>query len=351
MRTRSEQLGIGVIGCGLIGRRRAEAASLHERTRCVAVADPDAEAVTQVASSYDARVVSDWRMIVEAPDVDVVCVATPNGYLAEIAIASLQAGKHVLLEKPMGRNVDEARDIARAAERAGRFVKVGFNHRYHPAIARAHAELRSGTIGKPINGRAVYGHGGRPGYENEWRGDRSLAGGGELTDQGVHIADLLHWFLGVPQEVYAVTQRAVWPLGDLEDNGFALLRYTDDVVASVHTSWTQWKNLFSLEIFGDRGSLAMQGLGRSYGDETLTIARRAMQGGAPELERVVFDGPDTSWRDEWADFVGAILEDRPYLGGPTDGIVAMATLAAFYRSAAANAPVPVEAVGSNRISA
>jgi predicted dehydrogenase len=342
MRTRAERLRVGVVGCGLIGRRRAEEASHHEQTRCVVVADSDPGTASQVASACGATVAADWRTVVDASDLDVVCIATPNGYLAEIAMAALDAGKHVLLEKPMGRNIDEARAIASTAQRADRLVKVGFNHRYHPAVARAHAELRSGTIGTPINARAVYGHGGRPGYENEWRGSRTLAGGGELTDQGVHVADLLHWFLGVPHEVYAVTQRAVWPLGDLEDNGFAILRYLEGAVASVHTSWTQWKNLFSLEIFGDRGSLVIQGLGRSYGEETLTIAHRAMQGGVPELERVAFTGPDTSWRDEWADFVGGILEQQPYLGGPGDGIVAMATLAAMYRSAGAGVPVAME---------
>jgi predicted dehydrogenase len=338
-------LGVGVVGCGLIGRRRAEEAARHAASRCVAVADANGAAASAVAADVGARVAEDWRSIVAADDVDVVCVATPNGLLAEIAIAALAAGKHVLLEKPMGRNAGEARAIAAAAVAAGRLVKVGFNHRYHPALARAYQLFAAGTIGAAINARVRYGHGGRPGYEREWRGSRELAGGGELTDQGVHVADLLHWFLGVPQTVYAVTQSAVWPLGDLEDNAFAILRYADGCVASFHTSWTQWKNLFSLEVFGQRGSLVVEGLGRSYGDETLTIAHRAMEGGAPRMERLVFEGPDTSWRDEWADFVAGILDGATYLGGPDDGIVAMETLASLYRSAETGLPAAYEAAG------
>jgi predicted dehydrogenase len=291
-----------------------------------------------VAHEVGAKRFTDWRELVEAPDVDIVCVATPNGFLAEISIAALRCGKHVLLEKPMGRNVAEARQIAAAAESAQRHVKVGFNHRYHPAIARAHEELTKGTIGDVINARARYGHGGRPGYENEWRGSPELAGGGELTDQGVHVADLLHWFVGVPKTVFAATQTAVWPLGELEDNAFAVLQYPGNVIASFHTSWTQWKNLFSLEIFGSLGSLVVDGLGRSYGDETLTIVRRAMQGGVPETETLVYDGPDTSWREEWADFVRGVCDQGPYLGGPSDGIVAMETLDALYRSARSQSP-------------
>jgi predicted dehydrogenase len=323
----------------LIGRRRAAAAAGHPRSRCILVVDSDPAAAQALACEVDAKVSPSWQALIADPAVQIVCVATPNGFLAEIACAALGAGKHVLLEKPMGRNVDEAHVIAAAAQTADRCVKVGFNHRYHPAIARAHEELVAGTIGTPINARARYGHGGRPGYEREWRGDARLAGGGELTDQGVHIADLLHWFLGVPSEVYAVTQTAVWPLGALEDNGFAIVRYGGGQIAAMHTSWTQWKNLFSLEIFGERGSLVIEGLGGSYGEETLTIAHRAMQGGAPRMERLAFPGPDQSWTLEWDDFLGGVLDDRPYLGGAEDGLIAMATLDALYRSARDHTPV------------
>ena len=303
------------------------------------VADANFAAAKGVAEDVGAEAVSSWRELVETPEIDVVCVATPNGYLAEIACAALAAGKHVLLEKPMGRSIEEARAIAESARRAGRRVKVGFNHRYHPAIARAHTELVAATIGTPINARARYGHGGRPGYEKEWRGDKALAGGGELTDQGVHVIDLLHWFLGVPSEIFAVVQTAVWPLGELEDNGFAILRYDGGQVASFHTSWTQWKNLFSLEVFGDRGSLVVEGLGGSYGEESLTIAHRAMAGGAPQMERIVFEGPDLSWRAEWDDFVRGICDSRPYFGDVDDGLVAMGTLAALYRSVREQRPI------------
>ncbi len=335
---------VGVVGAGLIGRRRAEEAARHERTACVAIADPDEAVASALAADVNARTYADWRELVATDEIDIVCVATPNGFLAEIATAALTSGKHVLLEKPMGRNVDEARAIAAAATAADRRVKVGFNHRYHPAISKAHELLEAGEIGSVINARARYGHGGRPGYEREWRGSRKLAGGGELTDQGVHVADLLHWFVGVPANVFAATQTAVWPLGDLEDNAFAILRYSSGALASFHTSWTQWKNLFSLEIFGERGSLVVEGLGRSYGEETLTIARRAMQGGAPEMERIAFDGPDLSWRDEWADFLRGIETGADYLGTPHDGIVAMETLAALYRSSTSGQPASLRAL-------
>lgn len=326
------KLRTAVIGCGLIGKRRAAEAMQHPDSGLVAVADANLEAAAILARELGCRSVGRWQDIIAATDIDVVIVSTPNAFLSELSIAALRAGKHVLLEKPMGRTLEEARAIAGAAQDAQRLVKVGFNHRYHPAIRRARELFGSGAIGAPINMRIRYGHGGRPGYEKEWRGNAELAGGGELTDQGVHALDLIHCFAGAPSEVAAMLQTAAWPIAPLEDNGFALLRCVN-VIASLHTSWTQWKNLFSLELFGERGALIVEGLGGSYGTETLHLHERAMQGGAPALRTERFEGPDESWKSEWAEFARAILEGTPYDGGPNDGLVVMAALDALYRSA------------------
>ena len=324
---------VAVIGCGLIGKRRAQEAYAHPQSELVMVADINLAVAEALASEYNCQALTDWREAIANPEVDTVAVATHNGMLAEIAIASLEAGKHVLIEKPMGRNLAEALKMAATASSAQRVLKIGFNHRYHPAIAKAYHLYQEGRIGEIINIRARYGHGGRPGYEKEWRGNPELAGGGELTDQGVHIADLIHWFAGLPTEAFAYLQTAVWPLQPLEDNGFGLFRFADGAVASFHTSWTQWKNLFSLEIYGQKGSLTIEGLGKTYGVERLTLAIRKPEGGAPEMEEMVFDQPDFSWQLEWEDFVNAIETGSPYLGTPEDGVAAMRMLNALYRSA------------------
>jgi predicted dehydrogenase len=332
-------LRVAVIGAGLIGQRRATEAARHAESRCVVVADVNQARAATIAKDVGADSSSDWRAAVTRDDVDAVTVATPNGFLVEIATGALAAGKHVLIEKPMGRNLAEAERLCRVAETARRVLKIGFNHRYHPAIAEAHRRFAAGAIGDLINVRCRYGHGGRPGYEKEWRGSRELAGGGELTDQGVHVADLLHWFAGLPATAYSVAQTAVWPLGDLEDNGFGVFRFASGAVAIFHTSWTQWKNLFSLEIFGKTGALVVEGLGRSYGVETLTVVRRKPEGGVPDSEVVRFEGDDDSWRLEWEDFLGAVRHGRPMLGTPADGVAAMRMLDALYRSVAAGVPV------------
>lgn len=324
---------VAVIGCGLIGKRRSQYAAAHPNSHLSVVVDVNPDVTTELVEQYGCQALTQWQDAITRPDIDIVCVATHNGLLAEIAIAALQAGKHVLIEKPMGRNLAEARKMAAAAQTAQRLLKIGFNHRYHPAIAKAHDLYQAGTIGEIINIRARYGHGGRPGYENEWRGNPELAGGGELTDQGVHIADLIYWFAGLPVEAFAYLQTAIWAIQPLEDNGFGMFKFPSGAIASFHTSWTQWKNLFSLEIYGQKGSLTIDGLGKSYGVERLTIAQRKPEGGVPDLEELVFDQPDHSWELEWQDFMNAIQTNAPYLGMPEEGLGAMQMLDALYRSA------------------
>ena len=332
---------VAVVGCGLIGRRRAECASEHAGSRLARVVDVNLAAAEALASQYQAIASTTWREAVTDPEIDIVSVATPNGYLAEIAIAALEAGKHVLVEKPMGRNVSEATAMAEASSRSGRILKVGFNHRYHPALTRAYELFRAGEIGDIINIRARYGHGGRPGYEHEWRGSAELAGGGELTDQGVHVADLIHWFSGLPSEAFAYTQTAVWPIAPLEDNALGLFRFENGAVASFHTSWTQWKNMFSFEIFGTKGSLTVDGLGKSYGLERLTFTKRKVGGGVPDSIEEEFGGDDLSWQREWSDFMNAINTGEEYWGSPLDGVAAMRMIFALYGSAERRLPVRI----------
>lgn len=329
-----------IVGCGLIGQRRAAEADTNTNSTVAFVVDINEAIAQRTASSFHCPFSSDWRDAIAA-DIDIVIIATPNAYLAEVGIAALESGKHVLLEKPMGRNLDEAQRLSAAAARSKKHLKVGFNHRYHPAISRAHELFESGSIGSLINMRFRYGHGGRPGYENEWRGSMELAGGGELTDQGVHILDLANWFAGLPEYVFCMKQTAVWPLSPLEDNAFALLRYEHGAVVNFHSSWTQWKNLFSMEIFGTLGALIVEGLGKSYGVERLTEHRRNLLGGIPETIETVFDEPDHSWSLEWDEFLSAIISGSRYHGTPEDGSSVMNVLAALYESSKTNRAINV----------
>jgi predicted dehydrogenase len=325
-------LRVGIVGAGLMGARRARTA-VECGDKVTIVADLDARRAKACASAVGASATDDWTHVVARGDVDVVVVATPNKFIKPIATAAAFSGKHLLCEKPLGRNVDEAMEIVDAANRNSVTLKTGFNHRHHLAIRKAHDVVTNGDIGEPFCFRCVYGHGGRPGYDKEWRGDAELAGGGELLDQGVHVLDLARWFLGEFAAVSGVTPRWFWDVEPLEDNAFALLRTASGRVASLHTSWTQWKNRFSLEVLGRDGFVSVEGLGGSYGTERLQIARRRPESGPPEMQDEEFLGPDVSWQDEWNEFTSAIREGRPPLGDGVDGLEALRLVAAIYTSA------------------
>ena len=192
--------------------------------------------------------------------------------LATIALAAVEAGRHVLIEKPGARRVEELRLVAEAARRRHVVAKVGFNHRFHPAIARAKALADAGDIGPIMFIRGRYGHGGRLGYEKEWRFDPQTSGGGELIDQGSHLIDLARWFLGDLKVAFGFAPSYFWP-DPVDDNCFLALTSAAGQMAWLHASWTEWKNQFSLEIMGRTGKLAIDGLGGSYGPERLTYHR------------------------------------------------------------------------------
>jgi predicted dehydrogenase len=323
---------IGIVGCGLIGQRRAQMAR-QEGDEVLMVADIHQDMVDKVAGSLDTAGTLDWREVTDHPQIEAVVVATYNKALLPVTVAALGNGKHVLCEKPLGRNAREAKAMVDAARNANRLLKVGFNHRHHPTLWEAREMVQSGKIGPLMYIRAAYGHGGRPGYDQEWRADADLAGGGELLDQGVHIVDLCRWFLGDFVQVIGMLGTWFWQMAPLEDNGFALLRAAGGQVATLHTSWTQWKNLFRMEIFGKDGYLLIEGLGGSYGTETLTIGIRRLESGPPIVESLEFPGPDISWRAEWEEFKAAIQEGRQPSGNGHDGYQAARTIDAIYESA------------------
>ena len=317
---------LGIVGCGLIGQKRAAAAKGHE---IAWVADLDTARAQSLAAKTGAEVAKNWQALAAA-DIDAVIVATTHGSLAAIAIAALEAGKHVLVEKPAGMNVEEIARIRAAAKKAGKVCKVGFNHRFHPAIWKAKQMVDEGGLGSMMFVRGRYGHGGRPGMEKEWRAISELSGGGELIDQGSHLIDLSRWFLGDLELAFAATPTLFWDMA-VDDNCFLALKNGAGNIAWLHASWSEWKNMFSLEIYGRDGKLVIDGLGGSYGTEKLTYYKMLPQMGPPETTVWDYPGADTSWDAEFADFTDAIVTGRRAIGDIDDALAMHRIIAAAYR--------------------
>lgn len=318
---------VAIVGCGLIGRKRAKALGSGVLTAC---ADVDfARAQSLAATTLGCHSASDWREVIEREDIDVVIVATPHNVLAEISTAAIYAGCHVLVEKPAARHVDELRTLCRIAEEKGALVRVGFNHRYHHAFQKARGIVDSGALGPLMFLRARYGHGGRPGYEREWRAQPALSGGGELIDQGTHLLDLARWFLGDFVHIDGFAHTYFWDM-PVDDNAFLLLKTVDQQVAFLHASCTEWKNTFSLELYGRDGKLQVDGLGGSYGTERLTWYRMLPQMGPPETTAWEYPVADHSWKFEMAEFLEDIKLGRQPIPGLSDALAVLEIVDRIY---------------------
>ena len=320
---------VGIVGCGLIGHKRAKALGLSGKL--VACADIDVSRAENLARSYSGvRVFPSWRDLVSSSLVEVVIVATLHDSLAEITKAAARAGKHVLVEKPAAKNSEELLSVIEVASNYDVKVHVGFNHRYHRSLRKAREIVDSGELGELMFLRARYGHGGRLGYDREWRANPQLSGGGELIDQGPHLIDLSRWFLGEFADVQGFAHTYYWDM-PVDDNGFMLLKTANNKVAFLHVSCTEWKNLFSLEMYGNLGKIDLTGLGGSYGVEKITWYKMLPEMGPPESVTWEYPMADDSWAVELDEFFQDIKTNRECASSLQDAQKALEVVELIYR--------------------
>ncbi len=314
-------LRVAIAGCGLIGHKRAEA--LGAEDELIGAVDQVPERTIELISKYGGRACGNFEELLELRP-DVVVVAVTHDQLAPLAERALAAGAHVLVEKPAGLGSGQIERLIQAGKDSGRRVKVGFNHRFHPALAELAAEVHSGAHGELMNLRGRYGHGGRPGYDREWRADPMRSGGGELIDQGMHLLDLTHWLAG-PLPLHSALLRTQFWDTSVEDNAALILGEAGDRRAPwalLHVTWTEWKNMFSVEVYCRTAKLQVDGLVRSYGNQRLRIYRMKPELGPPDLEEREYGAEDVSWSAEWEHFAQVLASGGQLLGGLDDALYA-----------------------------
>jgi predicted dehydrogenase len=324
--------GVAIIGAGNMGRTRAREILRSPGSRILIVADTDLARAQELAGTVDAEASNDWQECLLDPRIDVAVISTPTKFHAQAAILALNNGKHVLCEKPLARSVAEATQVIESAVNSRRVLKVGFNYRYLDHILQAKSLLDSNALGPLYFLRCRYGHGGRPGYEEHWCTDRELSGGGVLLEQGIHILDLVRYLLGEPARVMGSVSRFFWNFPDVEDNCFLLLETENDQAAQIHVSWTQWTNVFSLEIFGRDGFLELSGRDGHYGPPKLVCSKRKADHSRPEQEIFEYSSQNNSWAREWSDFINAIETGIEPMGNGNDAFRAQQIVDAAYES-------------------
>ena len=307
-----------IFGYGYMGRIRCQALRNHPEVDSVKIVDPGLD--SSAAGLDGVLLPSDepipWNQI------DAAFICTPNHVTADLCVEALRQCGHVFCEKPPGRNWDDFCRIAEVAAVIPNHTLVfGFNHRLHPSVQAAKALIGKGGLGDVLYLKGTYGKSGGLRYRESWRTNPDIAGGGILLDQGIHMLDLFHLFLGPLEVVDAILTDTFWSCG-LEDNAFVLLRSEQGTPAFLHSSATLWKHTFRLEIGCQDGYLVASGLlsqTGSYGREQLVIGKRQFEDetlalGNPREEIIHFDR-DESWDKEVQEFLAAVRDGRPATHG------------------------------------
>lgn len=294
---------VAIIGCGLIGNKRAT--FLPKEMELSIVCDLNEQLGTQLAEIFNCTYEKNWQKIADNPEIQAVFIATTNNFLTPIAEACILKGKHVLIEKPGARNPDEFQKLIDIHQKNPVVVRFGFNHRYHPSLLKAKEIVDSEKFGTVMFIRAKYGHGARLGYGNEWRFDPEIAGGGELLDQGSHLIDLVNFLIGEMDEVTGMTGKLFWS-EKLEDSAFIIMKNQKGQLAQLSATCVEWKNLFQFEIMCKKAKIQINGLGKSYGRESITLYKMKPEMGPPDVEEIEFEQEDHSWQLENEEFYKAI---------------------------------------------
>lgn len=324
------KLRVGIAGFGVVGRRRRQFIDQRDDMVTVAVCDRTFTEDGHLPDGLPAF--GSYQRLLDEP-LDILFVCLTNDIAAEVTMAGLERGLHVFCEKPPGRDVADIVHVREMeARHPGLKLKYGFNHRYHESVRDALALVRSGELGRVIDIKGTYGKSKIIAFgQSDWRSKRAVAGGGILLDQGIHMVDLVRLFAGDFAQIHSFVSNAMWH-HDVEDNAYALMRTAEGVVAMLHSSATQWRHRFNLEVTMEKGALILSGIlsgSKSYGAETLTVAWAGEDGNGDPREQTTRYNNDPSWADEIADFARCIAEDAPVEDGSS--LEAFKTMELVYR--------------------
>ncbi len=306
-------INVGIIGYGKMGKIRHQSVENIEKVHVVAIHDPN-EIIDNT------MLVKKPEEIINNPNIHAIFICTPNYLNKSLTIEGLKNGKHIFCEKPPAFTAQEVEEIRKFEKQSNKILMYGFNHRHHESVKLMKEMIDRKEFGKVLWMRGRYGKSVDETYYDNWRAKKKFAGGGILIDQGIHMLDLFLHLGGDFDSIHASVSNLYWKL-NVEDNVFATLENSKSgLAASLHSTMTQWRHLFSLEVFLEKGYLALNGLktsSNSYGDETLTIAKnRTTAPAATWKDEEHFNyHSDESWNSEANDFFSAIKNNKTVKNG------------------------------------
>ena len=324
-----------IIGMGKMGKIRYREMMAHGGFEVLGMCDINESIPAEFPNIFFSK---DWKEVIDNCQPEAVFVCTFNNVIPEIVCYSLDKGMDVFSEKPPGKTVEDVKQMINSEKKSNKVLKFGFNHRFHYAILEAKAMIDSGQFGKILWARGTYGKAGGNQFAGNWRSNKELSGGGILLDQGIHMLDLLRFFMGDFKEIKSFVQNVYWKETDLEDNAFAIMKTGEDKIAMIHSSATQWRHKFHLDLYLEDGYVTVDGIlssSRSYGEECITFAKKEFEDntsafGKPREQKIYFD-KDDSWKLEIEDFYDACAKGEPVkMGTSTDALKVMELVYGIY---------------------
>ena len=270
-------------------------------------------------------------------NIEIIFVCTPNYLNKKLTVESLKKEKHVFCEKPPGLNAKDIEDVIIAENKYKKTLMYGFNHRHHDSIQKIKQIVDKKEFGRILWMRGRYGKSVETDFYKNWRSKKEYSGGGILIDQGIHMLDIFLYLAGDFDKIQAAVSNLYWDL-DIEDNVFAMLQNSKNkIAASLHSTMTQWRNLFSLEVFFEKGYVVLNGLNtssKSYGEEVLNIAKNRSLAPAAiwEEEETIHFKIDNSWEKEIIEFNKSIIENtKPIIGNSLEALQLMKVIDEIYK--------------------
>jgi len=304
-----KKINFGIVGFGKIGRIRSNVISKIDNAQLIAIYD-----VSRKKIKNDIKFCNSYSELLDQ-NIDAIIISGYTIDSAKFTIEALQKGIHVFCEKPPAMNVREVKQVIKAEEKSKKILKYGFNHRYHSSILEAKKIIDNNKLGKIILMRGVYGKAGSLDFNKDWRSYKKYTGGGILMDQGIHMLDLLRFLSGQEFTCHSsIVKKLLWNI-EFEDNAFALLKSKKNIIASIHSSATQWKHKFLLEVILEKGFITLDGIlssTNSYAPEKIIIASNGIKStkksmGKPSEKKIYFN-IDKSWQLEIEEFIYCITK-------------------------------------------
>ena len=306
---------VGIIGLGLMGQKRAN--SLKNKSILTAVCDVSLKKFNYFIKKINIQDIekkkisfcTNWKKLIDEYNLDVIIISTFHKDLVEIMKYAYKKKKHILVEKPASNSFKKLKNFIQFTKhKLSSVIHVGYDHRFLDSIEFAKKLILKNQIGSLMFMKINYGHGARKGYANEWRFNPSISGGGQLIDQGSHAIDLSIFFLGNLKKIKSVVKSYFWKK-KVDDNNFLILEFEKQLVSLIHTSCTEWKNTFNLELYGKTGKIKIFGKGGSYGDEKLVLYKMDKKKfGLPKIKEWIFDNniKNKSFDKEYVHFLNLI---------------------------------------------